>query len=369
MKEVNKNSDFILYNSDDGTIKVQVILEDETVWLTQKAMGELFGVVKSTISEHLSNIYQSGEIDKDATVREFRTVQTEGSREVERSLEYYNLDAIISVGYRVNSHKATRFRQWATKTLREYLTKGFVLDDERLKQGTTLFGKDYFSELLERIREIRASERRFYQKVTDLYATAIDYDPQSPITQTFYATVQNKLHWAIHRHTAAELIAERADSTKPNMGLTSWKAAKKGGKVIKSDVSVAKNYLSEEEVSGLNRIVSMYLDYGENMAARNKALTMKEWAEKLDAFLSFNEYDVLKDAGKVSKAIAKRLAEEEYKKFRIIQDQQFESDFDKAVDKIKETGELPTGEETEELSDFNKNLKRALDFDPKGKKK
>ena len=335
MSREEQQSGFLLYNTPDGEVRIEVALEDETVWLTQKAMAELFGVVKSTISEHLSNIYETGELDKAATVRNFRTVQKEGERSVTRNLEYYNLDAIISVGYRVNSIQATHFRKWATKTLREFLIKGFVLDDERLKQGKTLFGKDYFDELLERIREIRASERRFYQKITDIYAQcSIDYDPNSEITQTFYKTVQNKLHWAITGHTAAELIAKRADAEKPNMGLTTWKRAPKG-KVLKSDISTAKNYLSEKELKSLNRIVTMYLDYAESQAERQNAMTMEDWIEKLDGFLEFNDYEILQDAGNVSAKVAKKLAEEEYEKFRPIQDQAFESDFDKLVEETK----------------------------------
>jgi hypothetical protein len=335
MARDEQQSGFLLYNTPDGNVRIDVALEDETVWLTQKTMAELFGVVKSTISEHLSNIYETGELEKEATVRNFRTVQKEGERTVTRNLEYYNLDAIISVGYRVNSIQATHFRKWATKTLREFLVKGFVLDDERLKQGKTLFGKDYFDELLERIRDIRASERRFYQKITDIYAQcSIDYDPNSEITQTFYKTVQNKLHWAITGHTAAELIAERADAAKLNMGLTTWKRAPKG-KILKSDISTAKNYLDEKELKSLNRIVTMYLDYAESQAERQNAMTMADWVEKLDGFLKFNDYEILQDAGKVSAKVAKKLAEEEYEKFRPIQDKAFESDFDKLVEETK----------------------------------
>ncbi|OAN61154.1 cell filamentation protein Fic [Balneola sp. EhC07] len=326
---------FLLYTSNQGEVRVNVALEEETVWLSQKAMASLFGVSKKTISEHLINIYDTLELEKTTTVRNFRTVQQEGDREVTRNIEYYNLDAIISVGYRVNSVEATQFRKWATKTLKEFLIKGFAIDDERLKQGKTLFGKDYFDELLERVREIRASERRFYQKITDIYAEAsVDYDPSAEITRIFYKTVQNKLHWAITGHTAAELITERADSKKPNMGLKTWKKAPKG-KVLKSDVSVAKNYLKEEELSGLNRIVSMYLDYAENQAERQIPMTMQDWIKKLDAFLDFNDYEILKNAGKISAKVAKKLAEGEYEKFRPIQDKKFESDFDRLVEKTK----------------------------------
>jgi len=328
-------SEIILYSTPQGEIKIEVILQDETVWLTQRAMGELFGVSKKTISEHLGNIYKSNELQREATVRKIRTVQNEGEREVTRNLEFYNLDAIISVGYRVNSHQATQFRIWATKTLKEFIIKGFVLDDERLKQGKKLFGKDYFDELLERIREIRASERRFYQKITDIYAEcSIDYQPKSEITQLLYKTVQNKMHWAITGQTAAEIISSRAKAELPNMGLTTWKNSPKG-KVLKSDVSVAKNYLNKKEIDKLNRIVTMYLDYAENQAARQIPMTMKDWVEKLDAFLQFNDYSVLKNAGSISAEIAKELATKEFEKFRVIQDEDYESDFDKEVKRIK----------------------------------
>lgn len=328
------NSEIILYTTPQGEIKIEVFLQDETVWLTQKAMGELFGVVKSTISEHLSNIYKSGELEKKATVRKIRTVQKETGREVSRNLEFYKLDAIISVGYRVNSYQATQFRIWATKTLKEFIIKGFILDDERLKQGKKLFGKDYFDELLERIREIRASERRFYQKITDIYSEcSIDYQPKAEITQVFYKTVQNKLHWAITGQTAAEIILARAKAELPNMGLTTWKNSPKG-KILKSDISTAKNYLNKKEIDELNRIVNMYLDYAENQAARQIPMSMKDWVEKLDAFLQFNDYSVLKNAGSISAEIAKKLATEQFEKFRIIQDEDFESDFDKEIKRI-----------------------------------
>lgn len=329
------SSEIILYSTPQGEIKIEVFLQDETVWLTQRAMGELFGVSKKTISEHLGNIYKSNELQREATVRKIRTVQNEGEREVARNLDFYNLDAIISVGYRVNSHQATQFRIWATKTLKDFIIKGFVLDDERLKQGKKLFGKDYFDELLERIREIRASERRFYQKITDIYAEcSIDYQPKSEITQLFYKTVQNKMHWAITGQTAAEIISSRAKAELPNMGLTTWKNSPKG-KVLKSDVSVAKNYLNKKEIDELNRIVTMYLDYAENQASRQIPMTMKDWVEKLDAFLQFNDYSVLKNAGSISAEIAKELATKEFEKFRVIQDEDYESDFDKEVKRIK----------------------------------
>ena len=329
------NSEIILYTTPQGDIKIEVFLQDETVWLTQRAMGELFGVVKSTISEHLSNIYKCGELEKKATVRKIRTVQKEAGREVSRNLEFYNLDAIISVGYRVNSRQATQFRIWATKTLKEFIIKGFVLDDDRLKQGKKLFGKDYFDELLERIREIRASERRFYQKITDIYAEcSIDYQPNAEITKVFYKTVQNKLHWAITGQTAAEIISSRANAELPNMGLTTWKNSPKG-KVLKSDISVAKNYLNKKEIDELNKIVNMYLDFAEKQASRQIPMNMKDWVERLDAFLQFYDYSVLKNAGSISAEIAKKLATEQYEKYRVIQDNDYESDFDKEIKRIK----------------------------------
>lgn len=326
--------EFLFYESEEGTLKVQVIYQDETVWLTQRRMAELFGVEIQTINYHLKGIFESAELQEDRTIRKFRIVQLEGKREVSREVEAYNLDAIIAVGYRVNSFQATRFRQWATRTLREFLVKGFVLDDARLKQGGN-FGKDYFEELLARIRDIRASERRFYQKITDIYQQcSIDYDPQSPITQTFFATVQNKLEWAITGMTAAELIKSRADAQKPNMGLTTWKNSP-NGKIRKGDVSVAKNYLSEEELRQLNRIVTMYLDFAENQAERQITMRMQDWAERLDAFLQFNGYAVLENAGRISAQVAKELAEAQYEQFKLVQDQRYESDFDKVTRRLE----------------------------------
>jgi hypothetical protein len=330
----NPSSDIILYTSPEGNVHVEVMYAGETFWLTQKRMAELFGVEIPAISKHLANIYETGELQKEATISILETVQQEGQRSVKRNLEFYNLDAIIAVGYRVNSRQATQFRIWATRTLREFIIKGFVLDDERLKQGKR-FGKDYFDELLERIREIRASERRFYQKITDIYEQcSIDYNRDAEITQTFFKTVQNKLHWAITGKTAAQIVAERAKSSEPNMGLKTWKNAPKG-KILKTDVSIAKNYLAEKEIKDLERIVSMYLDYAENQAARQIPMKMNDWVQKLDAFLQFNEYKILKDAGKVSHEVAKKLAEKEYEKFRVIQDKNFESDFDREVKRLK----------------------------------
>lgn len=330
-------SEFLLYVSQSGDVRVDVLLFDETVWLTQKGMQELFEKAKSTISEHISNVFDEGELDEQVVVRDFRTTSPHGAikdKTQENTVKYYNLDVIISVGYRVKSQRGTQFRIWATKVLREYIIKGFAMDDQRLKQGSSLFGKDYFDELLERIREIRASERRFYQKITDIYAQcSIDYDPKAEITQTFYKTVQNKLHWAITGHTAAEIIKERASATRPYMGLTTWKNAPQG-KILKTDVSVAKNYLNEKELRELNRIVTMYLDFAELQAERQVPMKMTDWVARLDAFLQFNDYNVLKDAGKISATIARQLAEQEYNKFRVVQDKNFESDFDKEVRRI-----------------------------------
>ncbi|MGK5095482.1 virulence RhuM family protein [Deltaproteobacteria bacterium TL4] len=330
MKEKNNSSELILYSSPEGNIRVEVIYSGETFWLPQKRMAELFGVDRSVITKHLQNIFTTNELDENSVCANFAHTAEDGKT---YQTNFYNLDAIIAVGYRVNSKQATQFRIWATKTLREFIIKGFVLDDERLKQGK-LFGKDYFDELLERIREIRASERRFYQKITDIYEQcSMDYNKDAEITQTFFKTVQNKLHWAITGKTAAQIIAERAKSSEPNMGLQTWTNAPKG-KILKSDISIAKNYLIEKEIKELERVVTMYLDYAENQAAREIPMKMADWVQKIDAFLQFNEYKILKDAGKVSHEVAKKLAEIEYEKFRIVQDKNFESDFDKEVKKL-----------------------------------
>jgi len=330
-------SDFLLYTSPDGEVRVDVFFQDETVWLTQKRMAGLFGVEVPTVSYHLKEVFDSGELEEAATIRKIRIVQHEGGRKVEREVNFYNLDAIISVGYRVNSQQATQFRIWATKTLGSFIIKGYALDSDRLKNGSH-FGKDYFDELLEQIREIRASERRFYQKVTDIYATAIDYDKHADTTKEFYATVQNKLHWAIHGQTAAELVAAKADATKPHMGLQTWRNAP-NGKVLKPDVSVGKNYLAETQLQELNRVVTMYLDYAENQAQRGIPMKMTDWVSKLDAFLQFNEYQILDNPGKMSATAAKAIAEKEYDKFRVEQDKVFESDFDQVVKKIQRSGD------------------------------
>ena len=325
--------DIIFYTTPEGVTKVEVVFQDETFWLSQRRMAELFDVEVNTINYHLKEIFKSNELKEEATIRKFRIVQTEGERTVARDVDLYNLDAIIAVGYRVNSLKATQFRIWATQTLREFIVKGFVLDDERLKLNKR-FGPDYFDELLERIREIRASERRFYFKITDIYEQcSIDYSANAEITKLFFQTVQNKLHWAITGKTTAEIIAERAKASQPNMGLTTWKNAP-NGKILKSDVAIAKNYMTEKEIKSLERIVTMFLDYAENQAERAIPMHMQDWVQKLDGFLEFNEYDILHNPGKVSHEVATRLAQEEYDHFRIEQDRNYMSDFEKEVKQI-----------------------------------
>ncbi len=323
-------NNIILYTTPDGHVNVQVQFEDGTFWLTQKRMAELFGVEVNTINYHLKEVFKSGELNEDSVIRKFRITANDGKNYL---TSFYHLDAIIAVGYRVNSYQATQFRIWATNTLREYITKGFVLNDEMLKNGRP-FGKDYFDELLERIREIRASERRFYQKITDIYATAADYDKNAPVTKDFFATVQNKLHWAITGKTAAEIIYTSADATKLYMGLTNWKQAP-DGKILKSDVTVAKNYLNEAHIRELNRIVSAYLDLAENRAERGITTSMQDWANFLNQFLELSQYPILQDKGKVSALEAKLKAEQEYQTFRKIQDEYYLSDFDKEIKRIK----------------------------------
>lgn len=322
----------LLYQTDEGKVNVDVYFVDENFWLTQKTMGDLFEVKTPAISKHLKNIYESGELKRDSTVSILETVQNEGSREISRQIEYYNLDAIIAVGYRVNSKKATQFRIWATKTLKEFITKGFVLNDDMLKNGKP-FGKDYFDELLERIREIRASERRAYQKISDVFEQcSCDYSANSDETKKFYAFVQNKMHYAITGKTAAEIIHDRADNDHPTMGLTTWKASPER-KIIKSDVKVAKNYLNENEIDRLNRIVIMYIDYAEFQSLSQNIMTMKDWLDITDEFLKFNRQEVLKGTGKVSHAEAMAKVESEYQKFRVKQDREYISDFDRAMEK------------------------------------
>ena len=337
----NSTAEFLIFTGQAGEQSIEARYEDETLWLSQKLMAELFGVDVRTVSEHLKNIFASHELAPEATIRKFRIVQQEGQREVSRAVDFYNLDAIISVGYRVNSIRATQFRQWATSVLREFAIKGYVLDRQRMENGSFL-GEDYFERLLAEIREIRLSERRFYQKITDIYATSVDYNKDAPTTKAFFAKVQNKLHYAIHGHTAAELIRKRADSSKPHMGLTFWASAPEG-KVLKTDVAVAKNYLTKDELDSLGRIVNAYLELAEDRARRKIPMSMEDWSKRLDAFLEFDDREVLQNSGKVSARLAQTHAESEFEKYRIVQDRLFESDFDKAVKKLA-AGESNTGD-------------------------
>jgi hypothetical protein len=325
-------SSILLYQTADADITVEVTYQDESFWLTQKAMAKLFGVESHTITYHLKEIFLSGELIQNSTTRKIRVVQKEGNREISRELDFFNLDAIIAVGYRINSIQASQFRIWATQTLKEFIIKGFVLNEEMLKNGKA-FGKDYFDELLEKIREIRASERRFYQKITDIFALAVDYEKNAEQTRVFYATIQNKLHWAITGKTAAEIIYSEADATKIYMGLYTWKDAP-NGKIQKTDVSVAKNYLNQAHISELNRIVSAYLDLAENNAKRQLLMKMDDWTDFMDNFLKLSNYPILLDNGKITQMEAKLKAEMEFEEFRIIQDQNYLSDFDKVINKI-----------------------------------
>lgn len=330
MTDVNP-SQFVIYQSEDGKIKLDVRFVDETVWLTQQQLAELFQTSRTNVVEHIQHIYEEGELDAAATCREFRQVRTEGAREVARNMVFYNLDMTLSVGYRVKSAVATRFRIWATQQLREYIVKGFVLDDERLKNPDRPF--DYFEELTRRIQDIRTSERRFYQKITDIYATSVDYDPTQPESISFFQTVQNKMHWAITGQTAAEIIHTRADKNLPNMGLTSWR----GGKVRKADVSIAKNYLNADELAALNNLVEQYLVFAEGQAMRRVPMTMNDWIAKLHGFLTINDRDILNHAGKISHEVARAFAESEYENFnkaQIAKADQLESDFDQAIKRL-----------------------------------
>lgn len=326
---------FIAATGDDKN-SVEVRYEDENIWITQKMLAVLYEVETNTINYHIKKIFEDSELSEVATIRKFRIVQTEGNRQVSREVEHYNLQMIIAVGFKVNSERAVQFRKWVNSIAKEYTIKGYAMDDERLKNDGSILTKKYFEEQLERIREIRSSERKFYQKITDIYATAIDYDRDAKSTKRFYATVQNKMHFAVHGHTAAELIVERANSTKEHMGLTTWQDAP-NGKIKKSDVTVAKNYLSEKELGQLNRMVSAYLDFAENMANRHIPLTMEDWEKRLNSFIEMFEYGLLEDAGKVTAEIAKLHAETEFEKYRIVQDRLFESDFDRF---IAQTGAL-----------------------------
>lgn len=335
----NSTAEFLIFTGQAGEQSIEARYEDETLWLSQKLMAELFGVDVRTVSEHLKNIFASQELAAEAVIRKFRITASDGKN---YQTQFYNLDAIISVGYRVNSIRATQFRQWATGVLREFAIKGYVLDRQRMENGSFL-GEDYFEQLLAEIREIRLSERRFYQKITDIYATSVDYNKDAPTTKAFFAKVQNKLHYAIHGHTAAELIRKRADSSKPHMGLTSWASAPEG-KILKTDVAVAKNYLIKDELDSLGRIVNAYLELAEDRARRKVPMSMEDWSKRLDAFLEFDEREVLQNSGKISAKLAQTHAESEFEKYRIVQDRLFESDFDKAVKKLA-AGESNTGDD------------------------
>ena len=329
---MNNALQFLIYNTPDESVSVNAVVKDETIWLTQKAMAELFDVQIPAINKHLSNIFDEGELEPSSTISKMEIVQTEGNRAVKRNKEFYNLDAIISVGYRVNSRKATRFRIWATGILKEYMTKGFAMDDDRLKQGKTTFGKDYFRELLERVRSIRASERRVWQQITDIFAEcSIDYDPKAEITHDFYAMVQNKFHYAITGKTAAEIIDSQADRDKENMGLTTWKNAPKG-RILKSDVTVAKNYLEEKDIRRLERAVTGYFDYVEDLIEDENAFTMEEFSSSINAFLSFRKFDILQGKGRVSKSDADTKAKAEYDVYN--KKQKIFSDFDREIKKL-----------------------------------
>lgn len=337
----NTFTEFLLYKTPNNQVKVEIFLRDENIWLTQEKIAALFGVQRPAVTKHLKNIFDTNELKEEEVSSILELTAADGKK---YKTKFYNLDAIISVGYRVNSIQATNFRIWATERLKEYIIKGFTMDDERLKDPNKIFGKDYFDEQLERIRDIRSSERRFYQKITDIYSQcSIDYDPRSEETKEFFATVQNKLHFAITGKTAAEIVSERASSSKPNMGLTNWKNSPLG-KIRKSDVAIAKNYLNEDELDNLNRIVSLYLEYAEMQAKKRQAMTMKDWIAKLNAFLQFNEREILTNAGKVSAEIAKSFAENEFEKFSENQEQNFESDFDREVKKLLESEKSKVGE-------------------------
>ena len=334
---MNNELNFLIYNTPEENTSINAVVKDETIWLTQKAMAELFDVEVPAISKHLANIFTDGELKQEATVSKMEIVQLERNRNVKRTRDFYNLDAIISVGYRVNSRKATNFRIWATGILKEYMTKGFVMDDERLKQGKTAFGKDYFKELLERVRSIRASERRIWQQITDIFTEcSIDYDKDAQVTHDFYAMVQNKFHYAITRKTAAEIIAAKADRTQKNMGLTTWKNAS-AGRILKSDVTVAKNYLEEKQIRQLERAITGYFDYIEDFIERENTFTMAEFAQSINEFLAFRKYEILRDKGRITKKLAEQKAREEYDEFN--KTQKITSDFDQAVKHMLEKGD------------------------------
>ena len=339
----NSTAEFLIFTGQAGENGIEVRVEGETIWLTQRLIAELFAVSIPTINEHMAKLFESGEISREATIRNFLIVQQEGNRKVSRKIDHYNLDAIIAIGFRVNSERAIQFRQWANHVLKQFSIKGYVIDKKRMENGAFL-GEDYFEHLLEEIREIRLSERRFYQKITDIYSTSVDYNRDAPTTREFFAKVQNKLHFAIHGHTAAELIMERADSKKPKMGLTAWEKAP-DGKIVKTDVVVAKNYLSKEELESLGRIVNAYLDLAEERARRKIPMTMEDLAKRLDMFLEFDDREILQNPGKVTAKIAKAHAESEFEKYRIVQDRLFESDFDRHVKKLLQENKNDEDEE------------------------
>jgi hypothetical protein len=325
----NSTAEFLIFTTSNAQDTIEVKIEDETVWLTQKLIAKLFDVHVATVNEHLKNIFKTDELEEYSVIRKFLITASDGKN---YNTKHYNLDAIISLGYRINSKKATEFRRWATQVLKQFTTRGYVLDNERLKNGSYL-NPQYFKDLILEIRDIRESERNFYQQITDIYSTALDYDVGAPTTKEFFATVQNKLHWAIHGHTASELIVERADHKKEFMGLTNWKKAP-NGKILKSDITVAKNYLSQSEIKSLNRVVTMYLDYAEHQAEKQIPMTMKDWSKKLNAFLEFNEHDILQNAGKVTVQIAKEFAISEFEKYKVIQNKSYKSDFDRLIDEL-----------------------------------
>ncbi|MEA2017343.1 MAG: virulence RhuM family protein [Campylobacterota bacterium] len=325
----NSTAEFLIFTTSNGEDTIEVKVEDETVWLTQKLIAKLFDVNVATVNEHLKNIFKTNELEEDSVIRKFLITASDGKN---YNTKHYNLEVIISLGYRINSNKATEFRRWATQVLKTFATRGYVLDNERLKNGSYL-NPQYYKDLILEIRDIRESERNFYQQITDIYVTALDYDLQAPTTKEFFATVQNKLHWAIHGHTASELLIERANHQKEYMGLTNWKKAP-NGKILKSDVVIAKNYLVQSEIKSLDRIVTMYLDYAEDQAERNIPMTMKDWSQKLNAFLQFNERDILQNAGKVTAQIAKEFAVSEFEKYKVIQDKSYKSDFDRLMGEI-----------------------------------
>ena len=366
MEELEKSTDFLFYNSENGTTSVQVVVGSDTVWTTQKGMSEIFDVTTQNISIHLSNIFETLELSENSVCKEILHTAADSKK---YKTKFYNLDAIIAVGYRVNSYNATKFRIWATNILREYLIKGFALDDERLKQGNNLFNKDHFRELLDRIRDIRSSEKMFYEQVKDLFTTSEDYDKNSPKALTFFQTIQNKLEYAIADKTSAEIIKARANAMLPNMNLQTWKNVKKGGNIQKADVTVAKNYLNETELSALKLLVTMFLDYGELQAQRNKIMKMSDWIDKIDSFLVFNDYKVLTNAGSIRKDVADKFAHGEYEKYKIIQDKDQSIEFKKAMNVIKSTGKLPPEKTIEtdkkkSLSDFDKRLTGLLRTPP-----